>query len=793
MRAPLLIAFCLACVPGSGQQIVTIAGAPHSHRTDVEGKDATQAPLAQVYGLLTDRVTGRLLIHDQILVERLEPDGTLLSMAGDGVSTAFDGSTADGIPTSALRIGILRGMAQDATGALYLGDALFGLIFRVARDGTVTRFAGGDIPALPVSDGIPARNVALGSPRGMVFDSKGNLDFADSNCRCIQRVDTAGLISTVYTLPPSATLTYFEGLAIDARDNLYAAEFAGHQVMKIAADGSPTTIAGTGVPGFSGDGGPATQAQLQGPSGAAVLPDGTLYIADTTNNRIRRITPDGIISTVAGTGVRGFSGDGGPAIDAKLALPAQVMADSNGDLLFTDFSTGHVRRISGGVITTVAGNGDIGHSATPGEGDGGPAIDAAFNVIAAIALDSAGNLYADELSGNRLRKIVPGGIVTTVGGTGLRGASGDGGRATQAAITGAYGIYVDAQNSIYLATQDSRIRKIDANGIVSNFAGVGTANGAVRSQGDGGPAASATLNEPKGVAVDATGNAYIADTSNARLRLVDRSGVIQTVAGPGQQGTDYWNAVAIDPLGDVFVGTTHAGYGGAFSQVQRLNADGSLTPVAGTGKPCAPSAPREFAYDGVQALEVPLCVVIGLTFDARGTMYISEPSYRAVLAMAPDGTLRRIAGSILAQSAGDAGPSLNASLAGGPFFSPGSVAVDAAGNVFIAQAGANRIREIPVTPMVLKLSQDAIEWAGRQSQAVGVALNIGGPIPYLVSIPVEASWLTANRAAGRTGEPVTLMGDPTGLAPGVYKATVTIRVLSTPALEASIAVTLTVK
>ncbi len=505
---------------------------------------------------MLDRASGRLIINDQTLVERLEPDGTLLALAGSGAPNSLDSDTADGVPASALRLSLLRGMAQDSSGALYLAEALQGIVFRVGLDGTVTKF----YQAMPFS------------PRGMVFDSHGNLDIADEVCACIIRLDTAGVKSTVYKLPPSTEFTTVEGLAIDAHDNLFVTEYFGNQVLRIAADGSVTTVAGTGVAGFSGDGGRATEAQLRGPTGIAVASDGTLYIGDSLNNRVRRVTPDGMISTIAGTGVRGFSGDGGPAVAASLNIPAQVVADGGGNLYVADFFSGHVRKVSAaGIITTVAGNGDIAQTDIPFPpvGDGGPAIQATLRDVTAVVADPAGNLVVADFLGNRVRKIAPDGTISSLG-----------------AIDGPVGLALDGQGAIYVSTGDSRVRKIDSNGTISLFAGTGTGTGLIRSQGDGGPATSATLNEPKQIAVDAAGNLYIADTSNARLRRVDTKGIIQTVSGPGQQGVDYWNGVAIDGTGTVFVATTHALTTGVFSQVQRLNADGSLTPIAGNGQFC---------------------------------------------------------------------------------------------------------------------------------------------------------------------------------------------------------------
>ncbi len=368
-----------------------------------------------------------------------------------------------------------------------------GIIFRVAPDGTVTKF----FQAMPFS------------PRGMVFDSHGNLDIADEVCACIIRLDTAGVKSTVYKLPPSTEFTTVEGLAIDAHDNLFVTEYFGNQVLRIAADGSVTTVAGTGVAGFSGDGGRAIEAQLRGPTGVAVTSDGTLYIGDSLNNRVRQITADGTISTIAGTGVRGFSGDGGPAAAATLNIPAQVVADGGGNLYVADFFNGRVRKISAaGIITTVAGNGDIAQTNVPASarlGDGGSGDPGGTDAdVTAVVTDPAGNLVVADFLGNRVRKIAPDGTISSLG-----------------AIDGPVGLALDGQGAIYVSTGDSRVRKIDPNGTISLVAGTGTGTGLIRSQGDGGPATSATLNEPKQLAVDAAGNVYIADTSNARLRRVD--------------------------------------------------------------------------------------------------------------------------------------------------------------------------------------------------------------------------------------------------------------------------------
>src|ERR1035441_7557157 len=278
----------LACT-AYGQNIFTIAGVPYGHRKAVDGQPALHAPLNFVYGLLFDHVTGRLLFHDQTLVERVESDGSLLALVGRGEPQ--DATTADGTLASNLRIAILRGMAQDAAGNLYLADAGAGLVYRVAGDGRVSIFAGGGTRSGPESDGGLAIAAQLRSPRGMVFDSKGNLDIAETSCDCIRQVSPAGIISTVYTLSgsPGTGLGQVEGLSIDAQDNLYLTEWIGHTVLRIGANGSVTTIAGTGAAGFSGDGGPARAAQLYGPSAVAIASDGTAHIADSGRSEERRV------------------------------------------------------------------------------------------------------------------------------------------------------------------------------------------------------------------------------------------------------------------------------------------------------------------------------------------------------------------------------------------------------------------------------------------------------------------------------------------------------------------------
>ena len=282
------------------------------------------------------------------------------------------------------------------------------------------------------------------------------------------------------------------------------------------------TFAGTGEAGAGGDGGPAAEAQLNFPEGLELDGSGNLYVADTLNRRIRRIDAEGVITTIAGTGERGFSGDGGPAAEAQLTWADGLALDGSGNLYVAD--GGRIRRIDAeGVITTIAGTGERGFS-----GDGGPAAEAQLTWADGLALDGSGNLYVAD--GGRIRRIDAEGVITTIAGTGERGFSGDGGPAAEAQFAYPSGLALDGSGNLYVADSgNSRIRRIDAEGVITTIAGTGERG----FSGDGGPATEAQLAYPGGLAVDGSGNLYVADSGNSRIRRIDAEGTITTIAGSG--------------------------------------------------------------------------------------------------------------------------------------------------------------------------------------------------------------------------------------------------------------------
>lgn len=326
------------------------------------------------------------------------------------------------------------------------------------------------------------------------------------------------------------------------------------------------TFAGTGDPGYAGDGGPAREALLNQPFQCALDAAGNLLLADTMNHCIRQVDArTGIITTVAGSGEQGYSGDGGPATAATMKEPYGVLPDRAGNLFIVDRLNAVVRRVdaASGIITTYAGTGEAGYG-----GDGGPADRAALREPNAIDFDPAGNLYIADVADNRVRRVdAKTGVITTVAGTGRREFSGDGGPAHEASIEGARGVAFAADGTLYICEREgSRIRRVDPRtGIIATIAGDGQRGYA----GDGGPAAAATFNAPKWIHVGADGHVHVVDTENHCVRRIDRdSGRVETVAGgrrgpegdggpATEAGLDRPHGCWVDASGWLFIGDTN--------------------------------------------------------------------------------------------------------------------------------------------------------------------------------------------------------------------------------------------
>jgi len=518
--------------------IVTTVAGNGSLGFSGDGGPATSAQLSGVSNVATDN-QGNLFVVESARIRKVSPAGIISTVAGNG-SYGFSG---DGGPAINAQLDFPYAVAADTAGNLYISDDGNLRVRMVSKAGIITTVAGTGTWGM-AGDGGPAINAQITGASGLALDKAGDLYFTDSSpliadydCYCVRKVSPAGIITTV---PVGAGLFEPRALAIDSGGDLFVADTGNNQIREVAAGGAIAVAAGTGGPiGFSGDGRPAASAQFNLPSGVAVDVAGDTYIADTFNNRVRAVSPAGIVTTLVGNGVGMLSGDGGPAIDAQVYFPTAVAADSFGNVFIADHGNSRIRKV------TAAGVGGVAAQ-----------ISTVYSVsqVWNLAVDKNGNLYVPDPSNNRINKISPQGVITTVAGNGSFGYSGDGGPATSAEIRllSKTALTTDSEGSLYFSDDDfqppppgiiptstsskPRIRKVSADGNISTVAG----NGMSGYSGDGGPATSAQLgsqlNYPICLATDNSGNLYIADGDNSRIRMVSRDGIITTVAGTGIQG-----------------------------------------------------------------------------------------------------------------------------------------------------------------------------------------------------------------------------------------------------------------
>ncbi len=464
--------------------------------------------------------------------------------AGASIRYTLDGSTpttSSTLYTSAISVATSLTIRAIAIQTAYINSSVSSATYTI--NGAVAT------PTFSVAQGAysTARSVTIATttPSATIYYTTNNT--------------TPTTSSTVYTGPVtiSATTTL---RAMATRANFSNSGFQA-AIYTITTYGIITTVAGTGVIGSSGDGAVATLARLYGPSGVAIDGAGNIYIADTQNNKIRRVAVStNIISTYAGNGLPTYSGDGSAAVNASIRYPYGLAFDASGNLYFSDQYNHRVRRVNvaTGIITTVAGNGSANY-----DGDGGPASSASLNFPSGIAFNAAGELFIADQSNNRIRKISTNGIISTVAGSGELGSSGDGAAATSAKLANPTGVAVSADNKLYIADSlNNKIRVVNlSTGTISTFAGTGSAN----YTGNDGNATAATLNSPKDVRVDSANNVLIVDQFNHVVRMVlSSTGTITTVVGNGSNGYSGNNGYAINSTLEYPVAMTLDGSDGIY-------------------------------------------------------------------------------------------------------------------------------------------------------------------------------------------------------------------------------------
>ena len=638
--------------------------------------------------------------------------GSIRSAFGQGgIITTFAGGGVNGTTALTADLGQPGSVSVDPSGNIIVSATFMNEVFKIDTQGNFSVLAGTGVAGFSGDNG-PATAARLFAPWGVATDKSGNVFVVDTNNQRIRRIDGAsGTITTVagngtYAfsgdggVATSASLFDPEGIAIDAIGNLFIADYGNCRVRRVDASSAIiTTVAGNGSCGFGGDGGPAIGAQLSRLWSVALDGSGNLFIADTSNYRVRRVDASTqVITTIAGGGSAGL-GDGGPAVNAFLNTVFGVVVDQSGNLFIPDAADERVRRVDAktAIITTVAGNGNPGFA-----GDTGPATTANLNFPMSVALDSASDLIIADAFNNRVRRVdaATGKISTFVGG----GAGGDGSPATSATFVQPYGISIDSSGNIFIAdTLNERIRRVDAStGNITTVAGTGWQG----ASGDGGAATSSALFDPRGVAVDSLGKIYIGNAGNSTVREVGPSGTISSLVSTSLETA---GGVAVDASGDLFI--TNSGT----HQILRVDhTSGAVTVVAGNGS-------AGYTGDGGPATSATLSFPQGVAIDTSGNLFVADTNNNVIRRVdANTGIISTVAGTGLAAFTGDGGPATAAALS-----NPERVAVDSADNLFVADLVNNRIRRVDgATGVISTVAGNGFAgFSGDGGQAVSASLN----------------------------------------------------------------------
>ena len=515
-----------------------------------------------------------------------------------------------------------------------------------------------------------------------------------------------------------------QGVHVDAFGVIYIADTENQRIRKVDLAGTISTIAGTGSGGFGGDAGAATDAKLKKPRGVAVDSQRNIYIADTDNHCIRKIDTSGVITTVAGIGGQGgYSGNNGPATEAKLNTPIGVFVDNSENIYIADTNNHRIRKVDGsGIITRIAGCGEYNLFSCWYDGSGAPATSTRLQTPCGVFLDStSGNIYIGDTYGNRIRRFVEGGVMDTVAGTGAAGYSGDGGPATSAKMDLPWVAVRKSTGEMVISDwMNSCLRQVDPGGTISTLKGTGAPG----------------FNHPEHIAMDGSGNVYIADKDNHRIRKLDTSGRVTTVAGTGSAGysgngglaTDAQlntpHGVFVDASGNIYIADTNNNW------IRKVDAETKIiTRVAGQSS-------RDAGYDadGKPAIEAKLnyprgvaVFQVGVSSNVR--IYIADTDNHRIRQVSTSGTITTFAGTGDGDYSGDGGPATSAKLK-----KPSEIFVDGSENIFIADTDNHRIRKVNVSKTITTVAgTGSAGYSGDGGPATSAEMN--KPVDVFVDFP----------------------------------------------------------
>jgi sugar lactone lactonase YvrE len=641
--------------------ISTYAGTGQTNGPVGDGGQAAAAVIDTPSGVAVD-TAGNTYVSEywSSRVRKITPQGVITTLAGTGVF----GSGPDGGPAASTQLETPSGIAVDGQGDVFIADDLDSRVREVTPAGIITTVAGNGSYGFG-GDGGPAKAAILSGPTGVAVDLAGNLYISDTNNNRVRKVGTNQVISTVLGTGVAGSgldqLAHPRGLAVNA-GGLYVADTDNNRIEWQLQPANSVLTLSVG----------------SHPRGVALDPAGDLYIADTGTNRVRVITSSQRERPGAGTTAAGFSGDGGQATAAELNAPEAVAVDGQGNVTIADTGNNRVRRaIEGPVLTAAAGNGIYGNS-----GDGGPAIQAMLGHPTGIAVNQAGDLYISDPDNFRMRKVSHDGIITTF--------------ANRAGGALAFG----PQGNLYAFGDYNTAIKIDPQGKISQFAGT---VGKTGSTGDGGPATQALLGPwVSGIAADGLGNVYILDTGNSKIRKVDANGIITTFAGTGTKGYSGdggpATAAMISPYGSS--GIVADQYGNVYFsdtqnfRIRKVDTSGVISTVVGTGTQYVFDNPPVYNPDGLRATALNLSLPQGMAVDSTGSLYFMDAN--TVNKVDASGVVRKLAGAGIEkqnviQSCGpNGGPAKFAEFGG-----DGSIAVNGNGDVYVSDHDCYRVRQIP--------------------------------------------------------------------------------------------------
>lgn len=778
--------------------ITTIAGTGDTGFAGDNGP-ALRAKFNSIYGMVLDGL-GNLYLSDTYnnRIRKIASNGIITTVAGTG----NPGTSGDGGSATAAGVNAPTRITLDSAGNIYfvetsLGETVtFPRVRKVDTKGVITSVAGGGLDS---SDGILATNAGM-FPLAIAVDPAGNLYIMDSFTQAVRKVDTRGIIRTIAggtgnqgfsgdggpALNAALAFQAFPALALDTAGNLFIADELNQRIRKIGADGNINTLAGNGRYRLSGDGGPATGAALDFPTGMTVDRSGNIFVVEQTSNRIRKITPGGTISVYAGNSRRAFSGDGGPATSASIAFPTYVtiapdtFQPAPGAVVFSDGANCRIRYIDkNGNIQTFAGTDGCVFA-----GQGGPAGRAAFGSPYGLDFDSFGNLFIADQFEHRILAIIapPDGRIVSIAGDGNPGFRGDNGPSPNSELNSPVGLRVYKDEVYFCDSKNHRVRKIDVNLNISTVAGNGTAGYA----GDGGSATSASLNKPQGVSFDSAGNMYIADSGNSVIRMVNTSGVISTFAGSvtatrrgdGDLATNAGFAV----LSDVFAASSGIVY--------------VVDPIIDCVRAVLTTPPSFGVNPGSLAVTAPAGSApadqnIALVGSIPGIPFTVTPSSSGWLKASPlTGTMPATIRVTVDPSAVGAGTSQGSLTITGANSQPRTATVP----VTLA-ATAPGAPSLSATPNALTFSYTLQSPAA--TKTISVSNAGGGNLNFTAAAATTSggSWLKVSPASGSLGafakSPVNITADPTNVGAGTYSGVVTLTSVS-PAQTVTVAVTMTV-